>query len=259
MELYYKKYKNLFIDHNILLNNFEEEKERLLKLWDNYKDIVEKFERKNDEIKKLKSDIIDTQLKIIELKDILTEKNKLISGLKERLGELNSDWHVEAGLAWRNHPTTKKIEKYKVPKNFDIKYIEDIDFNEETQMVKFNYKAGDRSNYGNSYEIPILLYTYLGGKLFLLSNKKQIDSYQHINIDDLKQKIVEKGGNIHGKYTDIILKFSLDNQGKIFTAKEFCKKCNITSRQTGNYYLNKLIEWGLIIKVKRGLYKCKNL
>ena len=48
-------------------------------------------------------------------------------------------------------------------------------------------------------------------------------------------------------------------QDNIFTAKEFCKKCKIEKRQTGNYQLKNLVKLGLIEKVKRGVYKGKKL
>lgn len=257
--MYYKKYKKLLIENNILQKKNEEEKERLDKLFKLYQEAEDEIKKSKDVINNLKSDRVDDQFKINELKNILTKNNKLISELKERLGDLESDWHVEAGIAYRYHPITKKLEKYKVPRYFDIDNVYNKDFNEETQMIKFNYKEDNRSTFGENFEIPISLYTYMGGKLFSNSEMKEDDKYYYVTIDDYKKNIVEKGGNIRGKYTNSMLQFLIEKQENIFTAKEFCEKCNIKNRQTGNYYLKNLDNWDLIEKVKKGVYKRKKL
>jgi hypothetical protein len=245
-------------------------RERVLKI---IPELKNEIEYKNSEINRLKNEKeyyynnineiennLNEKIKEIEGLELqLNEANKKISNLAERLFNLHSDWHVEGGLAWRLNPKTKKAEKYKVPKKFDVDKVDNKDFDEETQMVKFSYKENKKSNYGVDYEIPISLYTFMGGKLFLPPVKKKDDINYFITIDDLKKKIVEKGRSIQGKYINAMLQFCIDKQEKIFTSIEFRKKCNIPTRQTGDYYLKKLINWDLIIKVKKGIYKCKNM
>jgi len=251
--------KNEIIELNkeiVELNNLNK------KSIDYFSQAMDLFEETEKNINKLEDEnkiLIDNEKELLEKIKDLEKDNEIFlsrnSALNEILGRECSDWHIEAGVAWRFSLDDSEIEKYKIPKNFTIGGIEDMDFDDNFIMCQFRYNDDDRAY--NDYCIPCSLYTCLGGKLF--KNNNEIFCHYDLltidNIKDLKIALMSIGETLRGKYIENLLKFIIEFKGKTFSDNMFYDFCQFNNRESKRKYLNKLISWGLIRRIENGLYK----
>ena len=179
----------------------------------------------------------------------------ILSNYEEILGQKHSDWHIERNKAWRYNKDNSKIEKYEIPIKFDIEKVKIIDFDDNLKMI--TYTHDDDFGGFKEYKNPISLYKTLGGKLF--NNKKENKKMDHNNKDlindEIKKILISKRWNLRGKYIEKIIDFMREYWLKRFVTKDINDYCEFKNRETRRQYIKKLINSGLVRKVKNGVYE----
>lgn len=257
-----KKLNKKISDYNDVIDCYYE-------LKDDYDNLILKFnkllKKNNENIEIIKNQNIknnQNQEKIKKLKNEISYEKEAKFALREFFSKEHSNWHVEAGLAWRFKLTDGKIERYVVPKSFNINRVENLTFDDDFYMCSFKYDTG-RMFDNNYFKIPCSLYQYLGGELF--SNNSECNSnfeFREIRtISDLEKLVLLRGGSIKGKHLRSFLhfylsKYNLESNNR-FTKKEYNIFFKHINRETRRQYLKKLIEWGLIYETSKDLYECK--
>jgi hypothetical protein len=179
---------------------------------------------------------------------------KAVFALKEFLGKKHSYWHIGPEMAWRINKVTGKKERYDIPKDFNEWNVKELYFDENLNMCRFKHP---NDGYLTDFNIPISLYTRIGGKAFVDQTGRTYfyDYGLFKNKSDIKMYIISKKGSINGKYWDKVLSFILDHQGKKFSTKEFLDFCKFANRESCRKHLNELIDWDIIQKVSTGLFE----
>jgi len=246
----------------IIKKVLEEQKEKIEKLEEEMDLIEEKeFEAWDiantffEDLEEMKLSIIDKDEKIDKIqseKNILKEE---IKNFENIFRKSKQNWYINIDIAWRINPITKKQEQYKIPLNFEKKNVYNLVLSDDLKGLSFKYK-GDRFS-DNVYEIP----RSLGEQLEIVDQIKNILNQEKIdanNINDFKD-IIEflksRGINTDIDYWKLSIDFLSYHRDAEFNTGEYVKICKFNNRETPRKCLNKLIEYGLIKRVKKGVYK----
>jgi len=228
-------------NYDKLYQAFEKQKEISKKTSYEKNEIIRKYDNLKTDLKKL----IAKNIKNESENDYLTFKTR---ELKNQIYDIDNNWHAYINKAWRINPTTKKIEKYEIPKNFNKNNVEDFDFNEDLTMCKIKYD-------GRYYPLPSsLLENKFGINLF--NKKNKINDISKIKCsEDVKNFIKNKGFYYDQGYWIPIIEFIIFNRGGKFSTSEFTIGCKIKNRESQRIYLNHLIDIGLINRIEKGKFK----
>jgi hypothetical protein len=137
----YEKLKNKLnkkiTDYNEVIDCYYDLKDDYDNLKLNFNKLKNNYYAKQELIKNQNIKNKNNQEKIINLNNKINEEKKANFALKEFFGKVHSNWHVEAGLAWRFNPIKEGIEKFDVPKSFNINRIENLNFDNDFNMCSF--------------------------------------------------------------------------------------------------------------------------
>lgn len=206
------------------------------------------LEEKDLIIKENKKKIEKIQSENYELK----EKNQIFEEIYEKT---KSIWHVNIDNAWRINQVTNKQDQHKIPKNFKIKQVYDLELSDDLKEVSFKYE-GDRIR-GTIHRIP----RSLGEHLDIVDPIENKDNQKKIDITKIKDDkfirnyLKSRGINANIGYWNPSIDFLIFYRGKKIKTSEFMNRCKFRNRESARKYLKKFIKFGLIKRVEKGVYE----
>jgi hypothetical protein len=204
----------------------------------------------------------DQDIKMIyqaeEIEELKSENNKL----KERIQQLEDlhikstpKWNTDCDEGWRIDPETGKPDQHLIPKKIDKDKMNSLNLSDDLKWVSFKYED---ENYKNKeFKIPRSLAEQLKiiSPLINPKNKDEIEVQKIKNPEDIKEYLEEREINTKLEYWDSIINFLSFHRYSEFETKDFMNCYKFGNPETARMCINKLIEIGLIGRVRKGVYK----
>jgi hypothetical protein len=244
---------------------------------------IEELDKENDELYEANIKLSDTNKKLFlenrnlkekylelesELKNQISlnyENNKKIQDLEIKIWdykglfkEVDSKWNIFGDRIIRFNPIKEKIERYDIPYPNDFDEAEIIDFEifDDFTWCSFKYKEDLGSSKTTFFEMPSTAAQEIGISIEKLFGNKGISNIKQINSEkDLIKYLKKNNINIETNYWKSVIDFIIFYRKAEFETSEFINDCKFGNKESARIYLNKLINIGLIKRVKKGVYK----
>lgn len=218
--------------------------------------LQEKNKRYESEIKMISNRESILKNKLSNLESELEDMNIKNFEAMELLGKTDSNWTIIGNRIIRINPLTKKPEKYDIPFDFDESNINKFEISDDLTWITFEYEENSNSYKMEKYEMPTTAGKKIGIKKIdeLIGNNDINDINQIKSEEDLINYLKKTNININNKNWELAIVFLSIRRGHGFRFEEFEKNCKFGNRESARICINRLIEVGLIKRIRKGAY-----